>query len=57
LTVDSGGPPHDPAKFDGDQNLLCIAALLILPVKPCRSRLGETPLRELTRWQSATFGG
>jgi hypothetical protein len=30
--------------------------VLILPVKSCRSRLDETPLKELTRWQSATFG-
>src|ERR1019366_6485419 len=30
--------------------------VLILPVKSCRSRLDETPLKELTRWESATFG-
>src|SRR5664280_1135255 len=34
-----------------------VAALLILPMKSCRNRLDETPLRELTRWESATFGG
>ena len=48
-----GAPPHDPAKYDGDQNLPCIAAGLIWPTKSCRSRREETPLRELTRWQSA----
>ena len=52
----SGAPPHDPVTYDGDQNLPCIAALLILPTKSCRSRREETPLRELTRWESATFG-
>ena len=55
--MDSGAPPHDPAKYDGDQNRPRIAALLILPTKSCRNRLDERPLRELTRWESATFGG
>jgi hypothetical protein len=45
LTVDSGAPPHDPAKYDGDQNLPRIGALLILPTKSYRNRLDETPLR------------
>jgi hypothetical protein len=38
LTVDSGVPPHDRAKDDGDQNLPRIAALLILPtILPAKS--------------------
>jgi hypothetical protein len=57
LTVDSGAPPQDPGKEDGGQNRPRIAAWLILPVKSWRNRLDETPLRELTRWESATFGG
>src|SRR5664279_4052777 len=52
----SGGPPQDPAKYDGDQNLPRFAALLVLPAKSCRNCLDEPPLRELTRWESATFG-
>src|SRR5450759_3643251 len=53
----SGAPPHDPAKYDGDHNRPRIAAGLIRPTKSCRNRLDETPLSELTRWESATFGG
>lgn len=55
--MDSGGPSHDLAKYDGDQNLLCFAALLILATKSCRNRRDETPLTELARWESATLGG
>jgi len=59
LTMCSGAPPHDRAKYDGDQNLPRIPAWLIRPSKSCRSRRDEAPLRvrELTRWESATFGG
>src|SRR5659263_227903 len=56
LTEDSGGPPHEPAKYDGDQNLPRIPVRLVRPTKSGRSRRDETPLRELTRWESA-FGG
>src|SRR5450631_2739149 len=41
----------------GDQNLPPVAALMILPTKSCRNCLDETPSRELTRWEIATFGG
>lgn len=53
----SGAPGHGPGKYDGDQSLPRIAAVLILPAKSCGSRREETPLRELTSWESATFGG
>ena len=45
------------AKYDGGQILPCITALLILSTKSCRNRLGEAPVRELTKWESATLGG
>src|SRR5664280_754318 len=52
----SGGPPHDPAKDDGDQERPPIPARLTRPAKSCRNRRHKTPLRELTSGKSATFG-
>jgi len=57
VTVDRGAPPPDRAKYDGGQNLPCIAALLMLAARSCRNCLEGTPVRELTRWEGATFGG
>ena len=55
--MDSASQPQDLAEYDGDQNLPRFAALLVLPAKSCRNCLDELPLRLLTRWESATFGG
>jgi hypothetical protein len=33
LMVDGGSPPHDPAMYDGDQNLPPVAAVLIVAAR------------------------
>ena len=45
FTTARGPPPHDPAKYDGDQKCPRVIARLILPVNSCRNRRAETPLR------------
>jgi hypothetical protein len=57
FTTDSGAPPHDPAKYEGDQKWPCMIARLTRPVNSARRRREETPLRLFTKLASATFGG
>ena len=54
--VAGGGPPRELAECDGDQNLPSRAGLVIVAAKSCRNALDETPLRESSRRESATFG-
>ena len=54
--IDSGARPHDPAKQEGDQSALSLPGMWTSGRISLSNRL-ETPLSELTRVESATFGG
>jgi hypothetical protein len=53
----SGAPPQDAAKQDGDQKCPRMLARFTRPVNSARSLRAETPLREFTSADTATFGG
>jgi hypothetical protein len=45
LMIDSGGPPHEAAKYDGDHR----CSRCLRTKYRVRSRLDETPLREFNQ--------
>ena len=57
LMIDRGAPPHEAAKYEGDQKCPCMVARFTRPVKSCRSLLLDTPLSEFTSEDTATLGG
>ena len=57
LIVSRVAPPADPAKYDGDQRLRPQSRDWTSGISSARRCLADTPLRELTRRESATFGG
>jgi hypothetical protein len=57
LTMLSGAPPQEPAKYEGAQNTEPIPVRLIRPVYSARRYRELTPLRLLTSLEMDTFGG
>ncbi len=52
-----GAVPADTAKYDGDQKCPRIEARFTRPVNSARSIRADTPFREFTSAETATFGG
>src|SRR5664279_4463142 len=57
LTLLNGAPPTDPAKSDPDQSFDRRQYRAPNSGNSCRIRRDDTPFREFTRWEIATFGG